>query len=818
MPKQKKNIIRWWDWQAAILELVLVQITASRLVATQWTEHLPLTQAVGFFGILLGLALGQSIFSRMIAGLFTIAYGLIIIPWQIGITLYPGIEWVERLLSLKGRLALVVQELIQRDAITDNILFLLLMALVFWIVAVYAGFTLVRYAHAWRVVLPVGLTIFVIHSFDPLLSSRSWYLAFYLFFALLLVARVTFLKNRAIWKQHHTHVPPDIGFDLARFTALVALVLVLFAWNVPVLAETLRPVANVWQTATHPWMNLRDRFSYAFASLRASVGLVSDMYGESLSLGLGSPLSDQILMEVEAPSDPPQGVRYYWRARVYSIFDGSEWEVGLDDTREFLPGGRDLTQTGVDARAEAVFTFHPYNAISMLYVVPQPLWVSRPSEAVITTNPDGTVDLESLRAQEYLRPGERYEVRSSVSAVTIKDLRAAGTDYPQWVLERYLQLPDEISPRTYELAQMLAQGQETPYDVTAAVTNYLRENITYQLTIDAPPAGVNRLDWFLFEYKKGFCNYYATSEVILLRSLGIPARIAVGFAQGERQVEIMEGQQTEPGEVIGPDIRISDSVTYLVRQKYAHAWPEVFFPGIGWVEFEPTSSEDPLFRPSGDDISTSNEGQHDSRDNPTIDESLLGLEDQERDDSPQSSGDDGSGSEFWTVGNIMRMGVLLLAVGLLVWVVSKTRKGDWAAAWFEKISRQSAVRFEQRLSRLGMRTPTFLRNWVFITGLPPLGRAYLEINRSLKRLGKETNIQETPAERANALMEILPAAIEPTQRLLHEYQAGIYSQHEADPEVARKASIDIRKYSYWEIVKRFLARFQEPERRQLQQE
>jgi transglutaminase-like putative cysteine protease len=816
MPKQKKSFIRWLDWQAALLGLVLVQIAAGRLVATQWTEHLTLVQVVGFFGILLGLALGQSIFSRTMAGLFAIAYGVLVIPWQIGSTLVPGIGMVERLLSLRGRLGLVLQELIQRDAITDNILFLLLMALVFWIVAVYAGFTLVRYAHAWRVVLPIGLTIFVIHSFDPLLSSRSWYLAFYLFFALLLVARLVFLNNRAIWKQHHTHIPPDIGFDLARFTALVALVLVLFAWNVPVMAETLRPVANVWRTATHPWMNLRDRFSFAFASLRASVGLVSDMYGESLSLGLGSPLSDQILMEVEAPSNPPQGVRYYWRARVYSVFDGSEWEVGVEDTREFLPGGRDLTQPGVDSRVEAVFTFHPYNAITTLYVVPQPLWVSRPSEAVITTNPDGTIDLESFRAQEYLRPGEQYDVRSSVSAVTIKDLRAAGTDYPQWVLERYLQLPEDVTPRTYELAQRLAQGQETPYDVTAVVTSYLRENITYQLTIDAPPTGVNRLDWFLFEYKKGFCNYYATSEVILLRSLGIPARIAVGFAQGERQVEIMEGQQTEPGEVIGPDIRISDIVTYLVRQKYAHAWPEVFFPGIGWVEFEPTSNEDPLFRPSGEDLSTANEGQLDSGDEPGLDESLLGLEDQERDNSPQLQ--DGSQSEFWTAGNIVRLAVLLLAVAVLVWVVSKTRKGDWAAEWFEQLSRQSAIRIEQSLSRLGLRTPTYLRNWVFITGLPPLGRAYLEINRSLKRLGKETKIQETPAERANALIEILPAAKAPNQKLLNEYQAGLYSQHEADPEAARQASIDIRKYSYLEIVKRFLARFQEPERRQLRQE
>ena len=813
MQKKTKNLTRWWDWQSAILGLVVVQVAAARLVATKWTDHLTLTQMVGLLGLLLGLALGQSIFSRIAAGLLAIAYGVCIIPWQLAMTLDMGIGWAERLLSLKGRLAVVLQELLKQDAITDNILFLLLMALVFWIVGVYVGFTLVRYAHAWRVVLPVGLTIFIIHSFDPLLSSRTWYLAFYLFFALLLVARITFLKNRAIWKQHHTHVPPDVGFDMARFTALVALVLVLFAWNIPVVAETLRPVANVWRTATHPWMSLRDRFSYAFASLRASVGLVSDLYGENMSLGLGSPLSDQIIMEVEAPSDPPQGVRYYWRARVYSVFDGSEWEVGIDDTREFLPSGRDLTQPGVDARAEAVFTFYPYNALSTLYVVPQPLWISRPSEAIITTNPDGTIDLESFHALEYIRPGERYEVRSSVSAVTIKDLRAAGSDYPQWVLERYLQLPEDITLRTLELAQQLAEGQETPYDVTAAVTNYLRENISYQLTIDAPPQDVNRLDWFLFEYKKGFCNYYASSEVILLRSLGIPARLAVGFGQGERQVDVIEDQQPGQGDEMGPDILISDTVTYLVRQNNAHAWPEVYFPGIGWVEFEPTSSEDSLFRPSGEDFSSTNQEQAGSGEDQGLENPMTDLE-PARDESPASQGDDG-GYNFWTVGNLARTGLLILTFVLLVMAINKTKKGYWAAAWFEKISRQSAIRLDQGLNRLGIKTPEFVNNWIFNTGLPPLGRAYLEINRSLKRLGKETAIQQTPAERANTLMEILPVAQEPTSRLLHEYQAWTYSQHESNPEAARQASIEIRKFSYWEIVKRFLARFQEPERRKL---
>ena len=103
---------------------------------------------------------------------------------------------------------------------------------------------------------------------------------------------------------------------------------------------------------------------------------------------------------------------------------------------------------------------------------------------------------------------------------------------------------------------------------------YLRENIEYSDTVPNPPRNKDRLEWILFEHKKGYCVYYASSEVLMLRSLGIPARMAVGFAQGD-----------------------AEDGTYTVRRLNAHAWPEVYFPGIGWVEFEPTASQPSLDRP-----------------------------------------------------------------------------------------------------------------------------------------------------------------------------------------------------------------------------
>jgi hypothetical protein len=180
------------------------------------------------------------------------------------------------------------------------------------------------------------------------------------------------------------------------------------------------------------------------------------------------------------------------------------------------------------------------------------------------------------RAARPVVRGERYRARASVAAPGAPALRSAAVDYPEWIRETYLQLPPEITPRTRQLAEEITRGLTNPYDKAEAITAWLRSNIRYSRTTPSPPADVEPVDWFLFEYRAGFCNYYASAEVVMLRSLGIPARMAAGYARG----------------VFDPD-----RGSFQVRGGEAHAWPEVYFPGYGWVEFEPTVSQPPLARP-----------------------------------------------------------------------------------------------------------------------------------------------------------------------------------------------------------------------------
>jgi transglutaminase-like putative cysteine protease len=809
---KKNENIRWGDWLSAALLLVIMQIAAGRLVETLWTENLHLVQVITLFGTILGLALGKSIFNRFWVIFLAFAYGLILIPWQIGLTLDREIEWRVRLFNLLGRLGVVIQELLTRKPITDSLLFLLLMSILFWTLSVYAGYILLREGNPWKVVIPGGITALIIHSFDPLLVSRLWYIAFYIFFTLLLIARMVYLKNTAQWRESHTHTPSDMGFDFSRVAILFSFLLVFFSWNIPVLAETFKPAAEIWQTASRPWLTTKDRFSFMFASLRASVGLVQNYYGNTLPLGMGSPLSDQVVMEVEAPTDPVNGYQFYWEARIYGTYEDNQWLTDLRTAHDLTSESVDLNQPGADVRPVITSTFFPHVPLSNLYTVPEPLWANRSTQAYMTANLDGTINYGALMSKGIVHPGEQYSIRSAVDAMTVSELQGAGTAYPQWVLDGYLQLPADITPRTRGLAEEIASGLSNPYDITNAVTEYLRNNIEYNQTINQPPANQERIDWFLFDYKKGFCNYYASAEVILLRSLGIPARMAVGFAQGEWETPPI--QELSPARQ-GGDIRheqMSEISTYVVRQKDAHAWPEVYFPGFGWIIFEPTVSQPPLFRLSGETIANQNQNLPDNgRENTENQQDLNNLDQQSLNDKETGLNTDTS-TNFWTFWNIVKLIVLLFAVGILVFVIWQVQRGFRVRPFLEQISVEIPVGLEKGLQRIGIRPPDFLVNWIFYIKLPALSRSYLEINHALARVGKKPSIQDTPTERMNSLIKAIPGASTPAKKLLSEYQASIYSPQNGDQEVARKAGSEIRNLSWRVWFGRLLARFQEPGR------
>jgi hypothetical protein len=160
----------------------------------------------------------------------------------------------------------------------------------------------------------------------------------------------------------------------------------------------------------------------------------------------------------------------------------------------------------------------------------------------------------------------RYYGFSRLPQLNVARLRAAPKEYSSEITNTYLQLPPGLDRRIPELARQITANAATPLDKTMAIEGYLRGRFTYTLTLTGKP-GDDPLAHFLFETRAGHCEYFASSMAVMLRTLGIPSREVNGFLPGEYND-------------LGGD--------YIVRASDAHSWVEVYFPGNGWIVFDPT--------------------------------------------------------------------------------------------------------------------------------------------------------------------------------------------------------------------------------------
>jgi transglutaminase-like putative cysteine protease len=801
IPVNTSRPTRWWDWPAVLLLIAAIYIAATRLNATHWTNELNLVQTVAILGVIAGIALGKSAFSPGVVRFFAFTYGLFVVFWQVGLTLGKGVLWPERMISIGNRLLIILDQILQQKPVTDNLFFHLLMASLFWALSVYAGYSLTRSGNPWKAILPAGVAMLVIQAYDPFMSIRTWFLAGYIFLALFIVARLNFVNLQYRWKNNGTYLPPYVGLDSLRLGLITTVIIVLFAWTVPAVASTIPQAEQVWLNATRPWMDVRNRLSNIFYSLQASVGVVTDFYGDNLPLGRGNPLSDTIIMTIEAPNRASANVRYYWRSRIYDTYEEG-WSSTLPVVQSVSPDEFNLNFPDYESRATSTFTITTAFPIQNLQTPTQPIWVSRPAEAYFAVNSDGSVDLSHLKADPILRSGDIYQVEASLTAASVNELREAGTDYPSWVTARYLQLPETITPRTLKLAEEITSGLDNPYDITQAITDFLRVNLKYNDTVPGPPAGKEPIDWVLFEHKEAFCNYYASAEIVMLRSLGIPARLAVGYAEGERK--LIGGTEDIPtqepgGEFIPQEIEPQGDI-YTVRHQDAHAWPEVFFPNIGWVEFEPTVSQQPIIRPIG------------LRSNPEVPPAsaaeLDELQDRARRSLEELSASNAqlqnSLEDQFLIPIPLWFALILIVLISMVVLLRRLR--------IQRGSPPIPVQIESSLERVGIKSPKFLHRWARYASISPLSRAYLELNRALSRLGQPPSESDTPSERAEDLIQLLPLAETPVQAVLTPYQNSIYGNQPSDPDEAQSAGKEIRKLSYLARLQRFLTRFQDPKR------
>lgn len=461
----------------------------------------------------------------------------------------------------------------------DTGLFVLLLSLLLVLVGAWWLWATFRKRQPFAGLLPAALLLALNVHLDQ--QPAGYYLLF-LLCALLLLAYFAYAGQHQSWETRRVDYPEQLGLEWGATAGALALVVVLLARLVPFFAldEGRRLIAD-WlerareqtsQTAEQLFSGVRPPTSplvQAVPQARVNTPALEE-------IGLPIPQGTQTILWVEIDDPPPPApglpeavlgdlppVRiHYWRSAVYSQYTGRGWV-----TAPLLP---DEVSAAVDAPQDGRYLLRQNFDIAalhdgVLFSVNNPLQVDGAAL-------QGMGDTETRRVEG---EGAQYQVVSLATNVTANQLITAPVAYPAEI-QQYLQLPAGLPERVRALAERLAGTAPDPYTKALRVQTYLRQNFTYDLTVGTAPPGSDVVDHFLFTEPRGFCSQYASAMAVLLRAVGVPARIASGYAMGS--------YDTGRG-------------AYRVTESLSHAWVEVYFPGYGWIEFEPTVARQEIVYP-----------------------------------------------------------------------------------------------------------------------------------------------------------------------------------------------------------------------------
>jgi protein-glutamine gamma-glutamyltransferase len=327
------------------------------------------------------------------------------------------------------------------------------------------------------------------------------------------------------------------------------------------------------------------RVGFGFFLKNNRAGITLTGFSDSVKLGGHGVIKRDPTIVMRVEIDPKYGGRdrpeIHWRGVAFDTYDKGQWRRSpLAPKTTFY---REEPRLGVERFELSWRDSGMHGGEVITSGVRQEIWLEPLDADVLfgASNPHVFELAKLARPRKQKRPQNdelrleygstlRYTVWSNLGPPPVERLRAAPSEpITRGGFHVYYDLPDDqITPRTRELAAQITAGLTNNYDKARAIETWLETNLKYTLELE-DPKGKEPVDFFLFERKKGHCEYFASAFVVLVRAAGIPARQVNGFLGGEW----------------------NEYQNYVaVRAGDAHSWAEVFFPGAGWVTFDPTPS------------------------------------------------------------------------------------------------------------------------------------------------------------------------------------------------------------------------------------
>ncbi|MBZ0284505.1 MAG: DUF3488 and transglutaminase-like domain-containing protein [Anaerolineae bacterium] len=774
------------DVTALAIAIALLFMPALSLSAAGWPLDLRTVIPVMILSIAFGFLLARSHYNELFALIMSGIYGLGFILLIAAIN-EPG-DLGEGAVSLFSRLLRWLSDAATGGINQDELVFTMLVSGLFWFLGYNVAWHIFRIDRVWRVILPPGLILVTNSVYYTGEANLDLYIIIFVFLSLLLIIRSNLDARAWEWYVSGIRVPRVMQQQFFRVGIILALLAVLVAGVLPSadVQERLNRFREFLQA--EPLTQLSEIWNRLFASVETQGPTTADYYGgDSLQLGGAIRLGEQVVFLVNAPP----GRRYYWRSRVFDTYSSGSWLPGANVrlTVESSPLTIDFEPQDLNARVpiQQQFTIG-LSASRLIYAAPQPSQVDLPTRSDLMYSPDRQgMNISVIRPLKVINQGESYTVTSLLTDAGAGQLRAAASIYPDWIVRQYMQVPPSITERVRLLARDIVNtaNASTPYDRAKAVESWLRANIVYSETIPQPPTDRDPVEWVLFELKQGYCNYYASAMVMMLRTLGIPARMAAGFAQGTWDAE--QG-------------------VYTVQERDAHTWVEVYFPGYGWVEFEPTAAQAPLVR--ADDAPVPNIPSATPAVTATPTPTATPTETPTLDPlTPQPQ----SAAQVPTLTPTFTPSPTATPVIVPTQPPPLTPQQPSLISLVLRALGVAAVVLLVAIVLIALLVFLYWWwEWRGMRGLSPVTRAYARLERYLSLIGIHLGQQQTPDERRRQIVRAIPKAEPPVTAITRMYTAERYGpgaqtplETELQSEMADEAWSDTRGA----ILRRFLRRF-----------
>lgn len=447
----------------------------------------------------------------------------------------------------------------------DNGVFVFWITMVGWAIGYVATWGFFRHNDILIAALVPGVAMVINLAYS---GQGRWPFVLFLAAVLLLMVRLNLHALHKRWESRKLDYATEVGLDVLIASVILTTAITFVATMAPRVGSN--PISETfWTVFGGEWAEIDNTAKRLFSGVQNPSGVGLILGSDNRLFSGPRRFSQPYRMYVTTDESNFNG---YWRGATFDAYTGYTWYNTSGTLLDRRANEEPIPPPPVSYRRPATFSFRIVDSPSDIVFAPDfPTSIDIPYRVQVASS-DAPLDYDLLRARRIAVPDLEYTIESLVTTATEDQLLNAQGEVPDEVL-RYMQAP-KLPSRVVDLTKTVVRGKESQYEKALAIELFLRR-IPYSIAIPPPPADKDAVDYFLFEAKRGYADYYASTMVVMLRTVGVPARLAVGFATG--RYDVAERR-------------------FVVTEKQAHTWPEVYFAGLGWIPFEPSPNQTPIDR------------------------------------------------------------------------------------------------------------------------------------------------------------------------------------------------------------------------------